>query len=1031
MSRFWRIATPLAAAAIGTTVWWTYHSLEAAAAVALTIGLAGFGKRVWSELEPVWSKHAAAWINDYVTFIATRFGRRYQQHLLYKHRTFDIKGFSTQGPHALELEKVFVELAVDATPLSRIPQNPIRQHFASTPKGSQDIFAWLGGETLTDRHFAVVGPPGSGKTTLLKHITLVRSGANIDFRKHIALVLTGRKPPMNVVPIFLSLREHATRIAETHGLTLPALVELTLAELNPPAHWFMKKLESGNSLVMLDGLDEVADPNVRQTVVDWIERQTALYGNNQFVVSSRPNGYRDNPIAGFTVLGVLPFRPSQVERFIRNWYLENELMAYQRDDPGVHLEAQRGADELLSRIRRSPNLQELAINPLLLTLIATVHRFHSELPGRRVELYAQICDVFLGKRYKARGIALDLTPAQRIRILRVLAFRLMVDEVRELSVSEAEQAIRSSLLQVTPTASVADFLKSIEDTSGLLLEREQGRYGFAHLTFQEYLAAVHIKEERLEAELITRIDSPWWTETARLYVAQASATGVVGACIRSDSPSVSRLLLASDCADEALELSSELRTRLAALTKQAVEDSDPQRRQLAAEVMLSRRLKSMITVNDDTYLDDTPISNAEYQLFIDECRRRGQYCQPDHWNSYAFPSGSGNAPVAGIRGSDAIAFCAWLNERSFSTTWTFSLPYEEEILSAFAATDARRLSVSCWITSTGSDAIDLARDEAKLPMSFSIMEERHKTDHLLVRNGDDSPKIYRAVIRIMLLSLWSRAREIELSRHAEVRSARSSRARRLQDWALNKYAWLRGTTQVELDHIPDFTTDRKRVMDLVKDRTLNRVLAEAVVRVESIAVEIVGLLEASLLGATDPTLRTSLSRALQLSQAFAESLDRPKDLTLALDRAHSAVAPLALDLAKLHTLATDISHSRSLSRGLMDVEAQERIHWVHVLARARTLLRRLGNDLASAESRTFESVLAKDLHVVDRLRLEDFGHLLDFGFVPAAYELPPVTDETFGMACLSMFAWYCTLEDRAEEKASFGEMLLLAKRRTK
>ena len=122
---------------------------------------------------------------------------------------------------------------------------------------------------------------------------------------------------------------------------------------------------------------------------------------NRFLVSSRPNGYRDNPLSGFTVLQVLPFSRKQIEQFVRNWYLANELVAYQKDDRSVRMEAKRRAEELLARFRDTPTLQELVVNPLLLTLMPTVHRYRSELPDRRVELYAEICDVFLGKRQQA------------------------------------------------------------------------------------------------------------------------------------------------------------------------------------------------------------------------------------------------------------------------------------------------------------------------------------------------------------------------------------------------------------------------------------------------------------------------------------------------------------------------------------------------------------------------------------------------------------------------------------------------------
>ena len=72
------------------------------------------------------------------------------------------------------------------------------------------------------------------------------------------------------------------------------------------------------------------------------------------------------------------------------------------------------------------------MNPLLLTMITTVHKERHSLPGRRVELYREICDVFLGKHRASKGLPLDLTPAQKKRVLQPLAWRMMEQNLRVL-----------------------------------------------------------------------------------------------------------------------------------------------------------------------------------------------------------------------------------------------------------------------------------------------------------------------------------------------------------------------------------------------------------------------------------------------------------------------------------------------------------------------------------------------------------------------------------------------------------------------
>src|SRR6202035_5809378 len=139
-----------------------------------------------------------------------------------------------------------------------------------------------------------------------------------------------------------------------------------------------------------------------------------------------------------------------IRLFIHNWYQANERMSSKSSDPGVRMKADEGAEDLLQRLRNTPALLALAVNPLLLTMIATVHRYRSSLPGKRVELYAEICDVFLGKRQQARGVVLELTAAQQQRVLQPLAYYLMEKGIREIPLAEVHEVIEEPLAGVHP-----------------------------------------------------------------------------------------------------------------------------------------------------------------------------------------------------------------------------------------------------------------------------------------------------------------------------------------------------------------------------------------------------------------------------------------------------------------------------------------------------------------------------------------------------------------------------------------------------
>lgn len=507
---------------------------------------------------------------------------KYLEYLVYQHRTFDVKGLSTQGPYNLELENVYVQLDVDPTPIGDISTNPLSALPENLRSGSHTIWQYVADKNTTRHNFVVLGAPGCGKTTLLKHVAITLAAPKRIRRK------MGRP---NLLPVLLFLRDHAETIKNNPSTPLAQLIRDQFENRQapiPPSGWLEKNLEGGKCLIMMDGLDEVADTDTRKQVVAWVDQCMVSYGRNHFILTSRPHGYRQNHLEHATaILRVRPFTNKQVEIFIHNWYLANEIMSSQKDDPGVREEARRGANDLLERIRSANNLSELTINPLLLTMITTVHRFRSSLPGRRVELYAEICEVFLGKRQQARGLLLDLTPAQKTRVLRQLAYYMIEKERRSIDKDEATRVIAKSLSAVSPKTPPIQFLVDVENTSGLLIEFESGSYSFSHLTFQEYLASIHVIESRLEKELLKQVQNSWWHETIRLYCAQTDASNVIMSCLNSSNASA--LSLAIECMDEAREVTLDVRSQYEEVLEKGVEDPDPERRKLIATAWLKKR----------------------------------------------------------------------------------------------------------------------------------------------------------------------------------------------------------------------------------------------------------------------------------------------------------------------------------------------------------------------------------------------------------------------------------------------------------
>ncbi len=71
-----------------------------------------------------------------------------------------------------------------------------------------------------------------------------------------------------------------------------------------PVNWLYDKAINGKCFVIMDGLDEVADNNTRQEIVDWLQNQIITFQKSDFIISSRPGGYFDNPLLGVDVFEI-------------------------------------------------------------------------------------------------------------------------------------------------------------------------------------------------------------------------------------------------------------------------------------------------------------------------------------------------------------------------------------------------------------------------------------------------------------------------------------------------------------------------------------------------------------------------------------------------------------------------------------------------------------------------------------------------------------------------------------------------------
>ena len=700
----------------------------------LLLLVVGFGKKVLGEVQQRAVKHVADLIWVQLVTLAPGFAGRYKKHVISEHSVFNVRGLGLINTYTLALEQVFVDLRIAPS------QNPRKSSIGlvGIPEltGNHPLWTFLSAEDKASegRGLAVIGAPGCGKTTLLQHVALIYAGGYA--RRHNI---------QSRIPILLFLRDHIAAIVKDK----PSLAELAQKHfgdsalfpgVDPPQNWFQQKLAKGKCIVLLDGLDEVADLSQRIAVSEWVDNQIANFPLNRFILTARPQGYVSAPLQRVHVLEVLPFNSSQVQLFINNWYLANEVVSsgYQTTLE-VKNRATRDANSLIARLHESRNLEALTTNPLLLTMIAMVHRYHGALPGSRVELYREICEVLLGRWRQTRGVkeSLELTAGKKLVVLKPLAAHMMTQELRDISEEDALRVMSEPLKKIGISGKKLEgFLQLLQDSSGLVLERESGNWSFAHLTFQEYLTSEYwLDQKTSEPDWKPMVGSSWWTETLRLYAAQADATTLVKACLEVDT--VDALALAVDCLAEAEELDADVREEINERLIDGLESPDAIRRSLAAQVRLSRRLQSLQRIDDYSKIDLEYLTCAEYQLFLDDKEGYGRDRYPDHWLDGNFVIERARTYLEGVHADDAVEFCAWLGYR-FGKDFDFRLPTVKEATQYPAQVkrlgtwckDGAKFEITGFVSAEAENILRWLRASAALqpPNSLSQAQEHSPFD---------------------------------------------------------------------------------------------------------------------------------------------------------------------------------------------------------------------------------------------------------------------------------------------------------------
>jgi calcineurin-like phosphoesterase family protein len=407
-------------------------------------------------------------------------------------------------------------------------RHPIEKLY--TPLRSQDALAGLRGFSglpdLLPRHSRLLleGQPGAGKTTFLRLVAclLARDVLGIDcpdgpsWRKR-HLGLDGGKP---LLPVLLRIsdlvplltREGARLLHNDRRRLLDLLEAMCEGNEHPISReaW-SRRLEEGEAILLLDGLDEVADEELRSRIFE-VFRDAAGHWKCPIVVTSRPIQTAAPREMGFHLATVEPFERAEIRTFINHWV----SALYATDSPeALSGEGERYRAALVGAICDLPRIRRLATNPVMLTCLCVVHWNEGRLPEGRSRVYRAVLRWLVAARTSLREKE-GFTDRFAWNAFARLALAMVDAENGKKAVFDLEAgavAIDPAVRRQFPSFTAQERRQEARRWltfeclgSGVVEELAGRRLRFWHLTFQEFLAALQLAW--LDDEDKPR--SSWW-----------------------------------------------------------------------------------------------------------------------------------------------------------------------------------------------------------------------------------------------------------------------------------------------------------------------------------------------------------------------------------------------------------------------------------------------------------------------------------------------------------------------------------------
>lgn len=291
------------------------------------------------------------------------------------------------------------------------------------------------------------------------------------------------------------------------------------------------------ALILLDGLDEVADHSLRRSVVDEIDnlsQRMATARPFQIIVTTRPNasGLAEPSNERFETVRLRVLSTAMQQEYLRKWAAIS----------GIGHQKRRQLGRLFRERTSEDHIAQLAVNPMQLTiLLYLINRRGESVPTARTPLYTQYMETLLDREVeKAQIVKENLPRVQEVTSYLGWSMQGGVESnatAGRQTVKAIERALLVYLHEVDGPVELAGALfTAVSDRFWALSSKVEGTFEFSVQPVREYFAARFLAQYAglwgklaLKQDVLSQmVGRPYWLNTARFYAGFADPNELPG-----------------------------------------------------------------------------------------------------------------------------------------------------------------------------------------------------------------------------------------------------------------------------------------------------------------------------------------------------------------------------------------------------------------------------------------------------------------------------------------------------------------------